>query len=162
MRGEEVSKLPCANSFEPLIQVESFSDGTCRGVQTIMDLAESGKAGRLCHYIENAFPQWDTTCAAEDVLIDNGVHKDWLFVVGTIADDAEVRGWLEFDDWVIVIYGPIRKQSGSDIGVWARDDFDLLDYRVQAFTAAAPESGIILNAIMREQGYDILGGADVP
>jgi hypothetical protein len=152
MRGEEVSKLPCANSFEPLIQVESFSDGTCRGVQTIMDLAESGKAGRFVHYILEGFPQWQTLCALEDALIDNGVHKGWTFVVGRIADLPEVRGWMECEGWAIVPLGPVGKQSGSDVLAWNIVDFTTdVDSTEWARTTAAPESGIVLNRMLKEQ-----------
>ena len=149
-----MSKLPCANSFEPLIQVESFSDGICRGVQTIMDLAESGKAGRFVHYILEGFPQWQTLCALEDALIDNGAHKGWIFVVGRIADLPEVRGWMECDGWAIVPFGPEGKRSGSEIGVWSIVDFEAdVDYTEWARTAAAPESGIDLHRALRAGFY---------
>ena len=160
-----MSKRPCANEFEPLIQIETRSDGTCQGLQHIMDLVEGGRAGRFCHYILEGFPQWDTLCALEDVLIDNGVNKDWAFVVGRIADLPEVRGWMEYGDWVIVPLGPEGKQSGSEILAWDIIDFTTdVDYTAWARTEAAPGSGIILNRRLKEEFRidESLGGADVP
>jgi hypothetical protein len=118
----------------------------------VMWLAESGKAGRFVHYALEGFPQWDTLCALEDALIESRVNDGWEFVVGRIADLSDVRGWLECEGWVVVPYGPVGKESGSDIGVWNIVDFTTdVDYTEWARADAAPESGTILNRALKEQ-----------
>lgn len=145
------------NDFMRLVQFEQFGDGISAPVDTLRSLAESGRAGRFVHMATEGFRQWDVTCALEDALIDSRQCDGWLFVVGSIADDPEVKGWLEYGDWIVVPYGPERSKRGSDVGVWHRRDFDELDYSITAMAEAGPDSGIKLNAIMRALGHDILG-----
>jgi hypothetical protein len=153
-----MSDRPCARDFDGnLIQFEQFGDGISEGVNTIRWLAEAGKAGRFVHCLLEGFPQWTTLTALEDALIDNDACDGFTFVVGTIAADPEVRGWLEHGDFIIVPYGDKRKSTGSDVGVWFREDFDAMDYTVQAVAPAGPESGILLNAQMKSLGHGLLG-----
>jgi hypothetical protein len=146
-------------TFCNLIQFVPHSEGwPLIPIDTINHLTESGKAGRFVHYCENSFPQWDVLCAFEDALVENDAHKDWVFVVGSMDDDPEVRGWLEYEDWIFVPLGPEGKRSGSDVGVWSREDFDELDIIIHAFAPATDDSAIHLNKIVRA----LYGGAIRP
>jgi len=146
-----MSNRPCANDFDDLIQIEQHSGGISTAATIVGWMVESRKGGRFVHYQLEGFPQWQTLCALEDALIDNDVNEGWEFVVGRIADMAEVRGWMEYDGWVVVPYGPEQKQSGSDIGVWSSVDFTTdVEYDEWARADAAPESGIVLNAWLKQ------------
>lgn len=145
-----MSDRPCANEFEDLIQIEQHSPGISAAAQIVMWMVESRKSGRLAHYVIEGFSNWEQACALEDALIDTRQNDGWQFVVGRIDGDDETRGWLEYGDEIVVPYGPERKKAGSDIGVWGRDDFDKLDYTVWALADAAPESGIVLNRILKD------------
>jgi len=142
------------NEFCSLVSVE-FSAGcddppSIKPLNTIRWLCESGKAGYFVHNLREAFPQWMTLCRLEEALVDNGQHENFIFVVGGVASEPEIEGWLEFGDFIIIPYGPKMQQGGDQMGVWARSDFDELDYSVYAFTPAADESGILLNAMVKE------------
>ena len=137
------------NEFCPLISVE-FSAGcdppSVKPLSIISYLCETGRAGHFVHRIENAFPQWLTLCALEDALVDNKQNEDFVFVVGGVMGEPEIEGWMENGDFILVPYGPrMQHASGDQMGVWARDDFDELDYSVVAFCPAADDSGIVLN-----------------
>lgn len=137
------------NECAPFIQIEQHSLGISAAAQVVIWVAESGKAGRFCHYISEGFPQWETLCALEDGLIDAKQAAGWCFIVGTLDSDPEVRGWLEYMDWVVMPYGPIRQQAGSDLGLWTRDDFDELEYTIHALADAGPGSGIVINRLLK-------------
>jgi len=138
-----------------LIQIEQNSMGISQAVEELRSLIETEAAGRYVHYALEGFPQWDTLCALEDVLIDTVRYEDWSFVVGTVANDAETKGWLEYKDWIVLPYSPARK--GSNIGIWSRVDWDELDYLVMGVAPAGPDSGILLNAISKSLGHGVLG-----
>jgi hypothetical protein len=128
-----------------LVQVEQFSPGDCAPAVIVQWLCEIGRAGRFLHYVENHHPrQWDLCCALEEALIEAKVNDGWEIVVGRIDGDGESQGWLASDGWVILPYGPERAQYGSDLGIWAEDEFLFLG-GVWARTPAADESGIELN-----------------
>lgn len=136
--------------FCNIISFEQHSDGwPAVPVGVIGHMAKTGKAGRFVHYIGEGFPQWDVLCALEDALVENDQEKGWMFAVGSMAEDIEVRGWLEYEDWILVPYGPVRKGEGGDIGIWARDDFNELDVTLHAFSPVAADSAIHLNKIVR-------------
>ena len=137
------------SEFTPLIVMEHHSDGTPVATEVIRWLVGSGRGGRFVNHIDSAGPQWETLCALEDVLIDSGQNKGWTFVAGHIDGDDETVGWLEYEGWVVVPYGPDRKKGGRDLGVWRRDDFDRLSPVVFATAAAAPDSGIVINRQLR-------------
>jgi len=100
--------------------------------------------------LSEGFPQWLTLCKLEEALIDNRQEEDFIFVVGSIASEPEIEGWLEYEDYIVVPYGPsMQAASGDQLGCWAREDFDQLDYSVYAFTPAADESGMILNGMVK-------------
>jgi len=113
-------------------------------------LCEAGKAGFFVHFLENGFRQWDTLCKLEEALVDNRMAEGWVFVVGSLGGDEETQGWLEYEDWIIVPFGPENQKSGAQVGLWRRDDFDLMDYSVVAFCPASDESGILLNRMVKE------------
>lgn len=135
--------------FCDLVSVE-FSAGcdppSVTPLSTISYLCEAGKAGYFVHNLREGFPQWMTLCRLEEALIDNRQNEDFVFVVGSIVGEPEIEGWLEYEDYILVPYGPLMQQaSGDQIGCWTRDDFDELDYSVVAFCPAADDSGILLN-----------------
>ena len=113
-------------------------------------LCEAGKAGHFVHNLREGFPQWMTLCRLEEALVDNKQNEDWVFVVGSIAGEPEIEGWLEYEDYILIPYGPKMQQaSGDQLGVWTRDDFDELDYSVYAFCPADDDSGMVLNKIVK-------------
>lgn len=139
--------------FCDLISVE-FSAGcdppSVKPLDTISYLCESGKAGYFVHNLREAFPQWMTLCRMEEALVDNKQEEDFVFVVGSITGEPEIQGWLEYEDHVLIPYGPKMQQaSGDQMGVWTRENFDELDYSVVAFCAASDESGMILNGMVK-------------
>jgi len=135
--------------FCDVIQFEAHSDGEPNAVPIIGWLCETGKAGRFVHFVTEHFRQWETLCALEQALVDARQEQGWVFVVGHTPLDAEANGWLEYEDWVVLPYGPMRQQSGSDVGLWRCDEFyDIYDGNgpeVLARTDAADESGIYIN-----------------
>jgi hypothetical protein len=159
MEGGEMTdcERPCLNEFVPLVQIEQFGDGVSIAAGIVQWLCEAGRAGRFVHVAHEGFSNYEQTCALEDALIDAGQCEDWTFVVGTLEGDGETKSWLEYRDEVVVPYGDKRKSTGSDVGVWRREDFDAMDYTVQAVAPAGPESGITLNAIMKSLGHGLLG-----
>jgi len=116
---------------------------------TINDLCEAGKAGRFVHYVENGASQWDKLCALEDALVDSRKQKGFMFIVGERAGDPEVRGWLEYGDLIIVPFGPVRQESGADIGVYDRHRFDNKPYTIHAMTKCDEDSAIHINRQVR-------------
>jgi hypothetical protein len=142
------------NEFCTLFSIE-FSAG-CDDPPSIAPLAnisylcEAGKAGLFVHYLKEAKPQWDTLCQLEDALVNNKANEGFIFVIGSVASEPEIQGWLEFEDFIIIPYGPEMQKSGDQMGVWGRSDFDQLDYSVVAFCPACDESGIILNKMVKE------------
>jgi len=119
-------------------------------LSTISYLCEAGKAGFFVHNLREAFPQWMTLCRLEEALIDNKQNEDFVFVVGSIASEPEIEGWLEYEDYILIPYGPLMQEaSGDQLGVWTRADFDELDYSVVAFCPAADDSGIVLNKMVK-------------
>jgi len=119
-------------------------------LSTISYLCEAGKAGRFVHFLREGFPQWLTLCELEAALIDNRQNEDFVFVVGSITSEPEIEGWLEYEDYILIPYGPkMQEASGDQLGVWTRDDFDQLDYSVVAFCPASDESGILLNRMVK-------------
>lgn len=140
--------------FCELIQFEQFSGGDCDGAKTIMDLVETGRAGRFAHLIECHDKQWAILCALEDALIDTHNQEGWMFVVGRLAEDEEVEGWLEYDGWVIMPYGPKRAtELGSDVALTTVEDFYEQELEDWARTPVADDSGIILNKVLKEKFY---------
>jgi hypothetical protein len=137
------------SEFTLLIIIEQHSDGTPAAAGVIQWLIEGGKGGRFVHYIDDGCPQWEILCALEDALIDSRQNEGWTFVAGHIDGDDETGGWLEYEGWVVMPYGPERKKHGTDLGLWRRDDFDELSPVVFAKAAAAPDSGIIINRQLR-------------
>ena len=137
------------SEFTLLIIIEQHSDGTPAATGVIQWLIESGKSDRFVHYIDSGYPQWEILCALEDALIDSRQNEGWTFVAGHIDGDDETGGWLEYDGWVVMPYGPERKKGGTDLGIWRRDDFDILSPVVFATAAAAPDSGIVINRQLR-------------
>ena len=138
------------SGFCDLIQVEQFSPGDCAPAQVIQWLCETGKSGRFYHLVENHARQWEILCALEEALIEARVNKGWVFAVGRIDGDEETEGWLECEDWILMPYGPERAKVGSDMGIWAVNDFPGV---VWASTPAADESGIILNRVLKQGFY---------
>ena len=141
------------HEFCPLISVE-FSAGcdppSVTPLSIISYLCEAGKAGFFVHNLREAFPQWMTLCRLEEALIDNRQNEDWVFVVGSITGEPEIQGWLEFEDYILIPYGPEMQKGGDQLGVWTRDDFDELDYSAAAFCPAADDSGMVLNRMVKE------------
>ena len=136
-----------------MVSVE-FSAGcdplSCPPLSTISYLCEAGKAGFFVHFLSEGFPQWMTLCKLEEALVDNKQNEDFIFVVGSITSEPEIQGWLEYEDYILIPYGPKMQQaSGDQMGVWTRDDFDELDYSVVAFCPASDESGMILNGMVK-------------
>jgi len=161
-----MSNRPCANEFSDLIDFRMFPDrdpDTCPHGDSededafrasipcgiINYLCEAGKAGYFVHFLREGFPQWMTLCRLEEALVDNRQNEGWVFVVGSLGGDEETQGWLEYEDWIIVPFGPDNQKSGAQVGVWRRDDFDLLENTVVAFCAASDESGILLNRMVK-------------
>ena len=118
-------------------------------VGIIIYLCEAGKAGRFCHYVENQFDQWDKLCALEDALVDTHNEEGFLFVVGSRMDDPEVKGWLEYEDVIILPLGAKGQSKGRDVSVYSRECFDDGAYVIHAFSECADDSGIKLNKIVR-------------
>lgn len=144
--------------FCDLISVE-FSPGcdppAVTPLSTIRYLCESGRAGYFVHFVREGFPQWMTLCKLEEALIDNKQNEDFFFSVGSVASEPEIQGWLEYEDYIIIPYGPqMQQESGDQMGVWTREDFDELDYSLCAFSPATDESGILLNGMLKELGSD--------
>lgn len=141
------------NEFCSLVSVE-FSAGcdppSVKPLSIISYLCEAGRAGRFVHFLGEGFPQWMTLCGLEEALCDNRQNDDFVFVVGSIASEPEIQGWLEYEDYILIPYGPEMQKGGDQMGVWTRADFDELDYSVVAFSPAADESGIRLNAMVKE------------
>ncbi len=137
------------SEFTLLIIIEQHSDGTPAAAGVIQWLIEGGKGGRFVQYIDDGCPQWEILCALEDALIDSRQNEGWTFVAGHIDGDDETGGWLEYEGWVVMPYGPERKKDGTDLGLWRRDDFDELSPAVFAKAAAAPDSGIVINRQLR-------------
>jgi hypothetical protein len=131
--------------FCDVICFEAHSDGEPLAVPIIDWLCESGKAGHFVHFVTEGFRQWEILCALEQALIDTRQQQGWVFVVGHTPLDEEVKGWLEYEDWAIVPYGPLHQQCGSDVGLWRCDDFYDSDPVILARTPAADESGIHVN-----------------
>jgi hypothetical protein len=140
------------SEFCPLIRIEQ-SDGISAAAQTVMWLAESGRAGRFVHNIENSASQWETLCALEDALIDTNQNDGWMFVVGQVEDDPEVHGWLTHAGWVVIPLGPEKRKSGTDMLVLRGEEFYTEGVWVWAMTEAAPESGIVLNRELKAGFY---------
>jgi hypothetical protein len=143
-----------------LLQIEQFGDFLSAAANTVMWLCESGHVGRFLHMNREGFSNYEQCCALEDALIDTDKCAGWAFVVGRIADDDETRAWLECGDEIVLPYGPARKEQGSDMGVWSRDLWDETDYTVRAVAEAGPDSGIVLNRIVKALGYPVLGGPE--
>ena len=142
------------SDFCHMVQIEVHSPGECEAAQIVSDLCESGRTGRFLHFIENGMCQWEVLVALEDALIEAGLNEGWTFVVGRIEGDAETKGWLEHGGWVFLPYGPERRTSGSDVGIWQVGDFhDDIDCVYWAETPAAPESGMLLNRYLKEQFF---------
>lgn len=141
------------HEFCDLISVE-FSAGcdplAVAPLSTISYLCESGKAGYFVHFLSEGFAQWETLCKLEEALIDNRQNEDWVFVVGSIASEPEIQGWLEYEDYILIPYGPEMQKGGDQMGVWTRADFDELDYSLAAWCPAADDSGIRLNAMVKQ------------
>lgn len=137
--------------FCNVVAFERFGKVECDEPVGIIEwLCEAGKAGRFVHYVENQFPNWDTVCALEDALVDCRMEENFIFVVGNMKEDVEVNGWLEYEDCIIVPYGPKRQSSGSDVGLYSRDTFDKMEYVIHALSECADDSGMKLNKIARE------------
>lgn len=135
------------------MHIEQMTDGICVPANTIMDLVNSGKAGTFVHMCEEGFHQWHVLCALEDAIVINKKNKDWTFVAGHIEDMPNVRGWLEYEDWIIV---PERQ---GVVLAFSRDYLDSLKYDVVAFAPASDESAIVLNRIAKAiNGSDYLLG----
>jgi hypothetical protein len=127
----------------------------------IEGMCDSGKAGLFVHQMENGFPQWECLCSLEAALVENGLNKDWIFVVGMIEGDDETEGWLEYahneDVWVVIPRGPLGKENwGSDVAVINREDFDETDYKVFVFASAADDSAMKMNKILKALGRPLL------
>ena|GEM_PF-1916843 len=126
---------------------DAFRESTPCGI--INYLCETGKAGYFVHFLSEGFPQWMTLCRLEEALVDNRQNEGFVFVVGSLGGDEETQGWLEYEDWIIVPFGPENQKPGTQVGVWRRDDFDLLENTVVAFSPAADDSGMVLNKIVK-------------
>jgi len=139
--------------FCSLFSVE-FSAGcdppAVKPLSIISYLCEAGKAGHFVHMLSEGFPQWLTLCKLEEALIDNRQEEDFIFVVGSIASEPEIEGWLEYEDYILIPYGPEMQKGGDQMGVWTRDDFDELGYSLCAWAPVCDESGILLNAMVKE------------
>lgn len=135
------------------MRIEQRTNGFCTPANTISGLVRSGKAGTFVHMCEEGFPQWHVLCALEDALVANKKNKDWTFVAGHIDDMPDVRGWLEYEDWVII---PDKK---GVVSIFDRDYLDSLAYDVVAFAPASDESAIALNRIAKAiHGKDYMLG----
>jgi len=133
--------------FCDVIQFEAHSDGEPNAVAVINWLCETGKAGRFVHFVAEGYRQWEILCALEQALVDTRQERGWVFVVGHTLFDEDAKGWLEYEDWVILPYGEMRRKAGSDVGLWRCDDFYRDEYSpvILARTDVADESGIYIN-----------------
>jgi hypothetical protein len=135
------------SEFTPLVCIEQHGDGDCDAATVIQWVCETGKAGRFVHFIDCGHTNWELCCALEDGLIETRQNEGWTFVAGRLAGDKETTGWLTYQDWVVLPYGPERKKSGSDIGIWHESEFEY--EAVYATAPAADDSGIVINAQLR-------------
>jgi hypothetical protein len=138
------------------IKIEPCSLGISTAVDILREVVESEGASQYVHFAIEGFPQWLTLCALEDAFIANNLCTGWSFVVGATEDDALIKGWLEYEDWIVVPRSPATER-GAHISVWSREDWDEGEYTVRAVSPAGPESGIVLNAISKSLGYGVLG-----
>jgi len=147
------------SEFCELISIDVHSDGDCEAAGIIAWLAESGKAGRFVHSIDCGAKPWESLCALEDALIDTRQNKGWTFIAGQLPGDPEAHGWMEYQGWIVLPYGEEGRRSGSEIGVWSKEDFAELEPVILATAPAADDSGIIINRQLKlmEEINSILG-----
>jgi hypothetical protein len=125
-------------------------------LEQLCELGNRGKLGTTVHRIEGQSSPWDRLCALEDDLIRasnlyNQESEGWFVVVGHCVMLDGVAGWLEYEDWVIVMCPPeYREEHETDVLVISRPDFEMFCPQIRACCPIGEDSGLRLNRALAE------------
>jgi hypothetical protein len=144
-----VSDMDAEGHFIDLITFEIGGEEP-QGVDRLRRLIAGRKAVWTVHEVTGRASQWEQVCAIERDLLAAHAESGWTIVAGTAEGYDEVRGWLIYDDHVLVPLGPKgQREHGVDIAAFALEEWSRVA-EVRAAATVTEESAIVLNRQIRD------------